>query len=71
MSENSDMGNEVNSEKLLRVKEAAARLAVSPRTVWRMIAAKTLKPVHVRGCTRVLLTDVAKFLNGLSLSGCL
>jgi excisionase family DNA binding protein len=36
--------------KLLRIKEAAARLAVSARTVWRIIAAGELPVVHVRGC---------------------
>ena len=65
------MGDEASGEKLLRVKEAAARLAVSPRTVWRMIAAKTLKAVHVRGCTRVLLAEVAKYLKGGTTVGCL
>ena len=62
MSDNSDMGNEANGEKLLRVKEAAAMLAVSPRTVWRMIADGELKMVHIRGCARVYLGSVEKYV---------
>jgi excisionase family DNA binding protein len=71
MSDNFDMDNEANGEKLLRVKEAAAKLAVSPRTVWRMIAAKSLKVVRIRGCTRVLLAEVAKYMSGGNPVGCL
>ena len=71
MPEISDMKDEANGAKLLRVREAAARLAVSPRTVWRMIAAKNLQVVHVRGCTRVLLAEVAKYVKGGSAVGCL
>ena len=71
MSDNCDMSIEAGGEKLLRVKEAAAKLAVSPRTVWRMIAAKTFKAVHVRGCTRLLSAEVTKYLNGGSPMGCL
>ena len=56
------MGYEANGEKLLRVKEAAARLAVCERTVWRMIAAGELKAVHIRGCTRVYLWSVEDYL---------
>lgn len=67
----SNMGNEASSEKLLRVKEAAARLAVSPRTVWRMIAEQQLKAVHVRRCTCVLMSELARFIQGGNKVGCL
>jgi len=48
--------------KLLRVREAAARLAVSVRTVWRMIAAGELPVVHVRGCTCVAEADLLVYI---------
>jgi excisionase family DNA binding protein len=62
MSGNCDMDIEANGEKLLRVKEAAAKLTVKPRTVWRMIAAGELKVVHIRRCTRVYLSSVKDYL---------
>jgi excisionase family DNA binding protein len=46
---------------LLRIREAAAILKVSTRTVWRMIAEGQLTVVRVRRCTRLLLSQV----NGL------
>ena len=62
MDDNFDTGNEVNPGKLLRLKEAAAMLAVCPRTVWRMIADGELEAVHIRGCTRVTLRSVVEYL---------
>jgi excisionase family DNA binding protein len=52
-----DTGN-----KLLRVKEAAARLAVSVRTLWRMIAAGELPVVHVRRCACVAESDLLAYV---------
>ena len=48
--------------KLIRVDEAAGRLAVSKRTIWRMIADGQLTPVRIRSCTRLLQAQVARFL---------
>jgi excisionase family DNA binding protein len=57
-------------ERLLSVKDAAQMLSVSCRTVWRMISAKELTPVHIRGCTRLHLADVLKLIQGGSKEGC-
>jgi excisionase family DNA binding protein len=43
----------------ISVKDAAAKLGVSQRTVWRMIADEQLTAVRVRGCTRLLLSQVS------------
>jgi excisionase family DNA binding protein len=48
----------------ITVKDAAVMLGVSPRTVWRMIADGQLKVVRMRRCTRLLLAEVTKCLNG-------
>jgi len=50
------MNSEVTIENgggLVAVKQAAQLLAVSARTVWRMIADGELKVIRVRGCTRL------------------
>jgi excisionase family DNA binding protein len=52
------------SDKSLLVKEAAAILKVSPRTVWRMIADSQLTALRIRGCTRLSLTQVLSYLKG-------
>jgi excisionase family DNA binding protein len=46
---------------MVRVKQAAALLGVSPRTVWRMLADGQLKKICVRGCTCLVLADVVNF----------
>ncbi len=55
----------------ISVKEAAVMFGVSPRTVWRMIADRELTPVRFRRCTRLLLAEVTKYLNGGSKLGAL
>jgi len=45
-------------ERLICVKEAARELSVSVRTVWRMLADGQLRRVTIRGCTRLLISDV-------------
>jgi excisionase family DNA binding protein len=60
-----------NGDRLLSVKDAAQMLGVSGRTVWRMISAGQLTPVHIRGCTRLLLADVMKLFQVGSKTGCL
>jgi excisionase family DNA binding protein len=54
---------ELNDESL-RVKDAAAILKVSPRTVWRMIADGQLTASRFRRCTRVSLAQVLSYLKG-------
>jgi excisionase family DNA binding protein len=49
---------------LLRIREAAAILKVSTRTVWRMIAEGQLTVVRVRRCTRLLLSQVSALCGG-------
>jgi excisionase family DNA binding protein len=62
MSQDFDMDNCADGEQLLRVSEAAARLTVNIRTIWRMIADGELQVVHIRGCTRVYLSSVADYI---------
>jgi excisionase family DNA binding protein len=47
-----------NEGGLIAVKQAAERLAVSPRTVWRMIAEGQLKVVRIRRCTRLSKAEI-------------
>jgi len=70
MSEDFNMDNCAGGERLLRVKEAAAMMAVSPRTVWRMIPEAQLKSVHIRGCVRVYLHSVEEYLTQSEQVGC-
>ena len=51
-----------NGGCLITVQQAAAMLAVSPRTVWRMIAEGQLRAVRLRGCTRLVLEEVSSLL---------
>lgn len=48
---------------LLTVKEAARRLHISERTVYRMLHCGELSRIRVRGCTRVLGSEVADLLS--------
>lgn len=48
--------------KQLRVKEAASRLGVSARTVWRLIAEGELPIVHVRKCACVSEVDLEAYI---------
>jgi excisionase family DNA binding protein len=61
ISEETNDGSDVG---LVRVKRAAALLGVSPRTVWRMISENQIKAVHVRRCTCVLLSELARLVHG-------
>jgi excisionase family DNA binding protein len=61
------MSDEIKPEltdESLRVKEAAAILKVSPRTVWRMIADQQLTAYRFRRCTRLSLAQVLSYLKG-------
>jgi excisionase family DNA binding protein len=51
-------------DESLRIKDAAAILNVSPRTIWRMIADGQLTASRFRRCTRLLRSQVLGHLNG-------
>lgn len=58
---------EINREGdgiLLTVGEAAEKLHVSPRTVWRMIADGQLTACRFRRCTRLWLAQVLSYMKG-------
>jgi hypothetical protein len=50
----------ISGFNLVRVKDVAAILGVSQRTVWRMIAGGQLRRGHVRGCTCIPLAEVVR-----------
>ena len=60
----SDDMNKDGSETLLTVKEAAEKLRVSRRTVWRMIADGQLTACRFRRCTRLIRSQVLAYVNG-------
>ena len=47
---------------LIRLKIAAARLGVSVRTVYRIIAEGGLNLVHVRGCACIAENDLVNYI---------
>jgi len=47
---------------LLRLKVAAARLGVSVRTVYRIIAEGGLKLVHIRGCACISENELVNYI---------
>ena len=47
---------------LIRLKVAAARLGVSVRTVYRIIAEGGLKLVHIRGCACVSENELVNYI---------
>ena len=57
----SDEKTNENQNGLIRVKQAAVLLGVSPRSVWRMLADGQLKKICVRGCTCLLRSEVENF----------
>lgn len=48
---------------LLTIPEAAERLRVSERTVYRMIRDRELRPVRIRGCTRIVGSHLAEVID--------
>jgi excisionase family DNA binding protein len=50
-------------EWLMSVREAATRLGVSSRTIYRMIGDGTFSPVRVRHSTRIRGSDLASLLS--------
>ncbi len=47
---------------LLRLRVAAARLGVSVRTVYRIIAEGGLKLVHIRGCACISENELVNYI---------
>jgi excisionase family DNA binding protein len=58
-------------DESLRIKDAAAILKVSQRTIWRMIADGQLTASRFRGCTRLLRSQVMGYLKGSGKAGCI
>jgi excisionase family DNA binding protein len=53
-------------EKLLSIAEAAKRLSISVRSVWRLIAAAQLPvPVKIGRCSRLCASDIEAYLQKL------
>ena len=53
-----------SKDNLLRKKEFAIMIAVSLRTIDRMVAAGELEKVMVRGCVRFRESAAQKIING-------
>lgn len=52
---------------LLTAKEVAGTLRVSVRTVWRLVSGRTFpKPVSVGRCKRWKLSEIERYLDGLT-----
>ena len=56
------------AKELLTVNAVAEELKVSRSTVYRLIAARELLTVRVRGCRRVSRTALDRYINGLERS---
>jgi excisionase family DNA binding protein len=48
--------------QLLTISEAARSLRISEGTVYRMLRDDELRPVKLRGCTRISGSDLAKLI---------
>jgi excisionase family DNA binding protein len=59
------MGAPVQASRLLPVRDVADRLAVSEKTIYRMISAGEPPALHVRGQIRVDPDQLAAWLYGL------
>jgi excisionase family DNA binding protein len=62
MFDKGDMDKLGNSGGLLRLKAAAGWLAVSKRTLYRIVADKKLRLVHVRGCSCIEESELQKYV---------
>jgi len=58
-------GMQESSQRLLRLKEAAARTGVSIRTLYRVVADGHLRIVRVRGCACVPESELNGYLSKL------
>jgi excisionase family DNA binding protein len=54
--------DEEAGERALSVREVAARLAVNPATVYRMLKSGELRGIWVGGVIRILPNDLATFI---------
>lgn len=54
--------NNLGVVPLVRLDVAAARLGVSVRTLFRDIADKKLRVVHIRGCARIKEVDLQDYI---------
>ncbi len=52
-------------DKMIRLREAAARLGVSVRTLYRLFATHDLSLLHVRGCSCVAESELMTYLERL------
>jgi len=50
---------------LLRVPQVAERLGVSPKTVWRLVAAGEIESVKIGRARRIAPEDIAAYVAGL------
>jgi excisionase family DNA binding protein len=62
MFQETDMDGFGNSGRLVRLKAAAARLGVSVRTLYRIIAEDGLSLVHIRGCSCLKEADLTAYI---------
>ncbi len=58
----------MSAKELLTINAVAAELKVSRSTVYRLITARDLPAVQVRGCRRVSRTAVDRYISGLERS---
>ncbi len=49
---------------LLNKREVAAQLGVCERTIERMVSARQLVKIYVRGCVRFRMSEVQQLMNG-------
>ena len=62
MLEKNGMDNSGGSGVHLRLKTVAARLGVSVRTVYRIVAEGGLKLDHFRGCARIAEDNLLNYI---------
>lgn len=59
----------MDAPHLIDIESAAARLAVSPRTVRRLIASGALPSVRILSARRIIATDLAAYIASRITSG--
>lgn len=56
--------NKSNHCQLLKIREAAERLSLSVRTVWRLIESGKLRAKKIGNSTRIKADDLTDFIDG-------